>query len=80
VFATYFSAGLRVYDLTDAEAPAEIAHWVGPTPAGQEVPQANDLWVEPTGLTWVTDRIGGGLTALRPEPRLRDVLDEAQAA
>ena len=80
VFATYFSAGLRVYDLTAPDAPVEIAHWVGPTPAGQSVPQANDLWVEQDGLTWVTDRVGGGLTALRPRSWLRDRLEEARAA
>jgi hypothetical protein len=80
VFATYFSAGLRVYDLTDPAAPVEIAHWVGPAPDGQAVPQANDLWVEPSGLVWVTDRVGGGVTALRPEPWLRDRLEEAQSA
>ena len=80
VFATYFSAGLRVYDLTVPDAPVEIAHWVGPAPAGQTVPQANDLWVEQDGLVWVTDRIGGGVTALRPQSWLRDRLDEARAA
>jgi hypothetical protein len=80
VFATYFSAGLRVYDLADPAAPVQIAHWVGPTPAGQSAPQANDLWVERDGLVWVTDRIGGGLTALRPQPWLRDRLDGARAA
>ena len=80
VFATYFSAGVRVYDLTDPEAPAEIAHWVGAAPPGQPVSQANDLWVQEDGLVWVTDRIGGGLTALRPDPTLRDRIDEARAA
>jgi hypothetical protein len=80
VFATYFSAGLRVYDLAEPTAPVEIAHWIGPTPGGQAVPQANDLWVEPSGLVWVTDRIGGGLTALRPQPWLRERLEEAEAA
>lgn len=80
VFATYFSAGLRVYDLTDPTAPAEIAHWVGDPPPGQPVPQANDLWVQPDGLVWVTDRIGGGLTALRPDAALRERIDEARAA
>jgi hypothetical protein len=80
VFATYFSAGLRVYDLTDAEAPVELAHWIGPTPDRQAVPQANDLWVEHDGLTWVTDRVGGGVTAVRPRPWLRDRLDGARAA
>ncbi|HEX5118050.1 MAG TPA: hypothetical protein VFW65_22940 [Pseudonocardiaceae bacterium] len=80
VFATYFSAGLRVYDLADPERPTEIAHWVGDAPAGQPVPQSNDLWVEADGLVWVTDRIGGGLTALRPDSALRDRLGEARAA
>ncbi len=28
VFATYFSAGVRVYDLADPASPAEVAHWV----------------------------------------------------
>ena len=28
VFATYFSAGVRVYDLADPARPAEVAHWV----------------------------------------------------
>jgi hypothetical protein len=44
------------------------------------VPQANDLWVESNGVVWVTDRIGGGLTALRPQPWLADRLDGARAA
>ena len=33
VFATYFSAGVRVYDLADPEHPAEVAHWVPEPPA-----------------------------------------------
>ncbi|HEX3592415.1 MAG TPA: hypothetical protein VHV74_22575 [Pseudonocardiaceae bacterium] len=80
VFATYFSAGVRVYDLTDPRAPVEIAHWVGDAPAGQPVPQTNDLWVQADGLVWVTDRIGGGLTALRPDSALRAKIDGARAA
>lgn len=78
VFATWFSAGLRVYDLTEPEVPREIAHWVGPAPAGQPVPQANDLWVDVDGLVWVTDRIAGGLTVLEPEPELRDRMEQAR--
>jgi hypothetical protein len=80
IFATYFSAGLRVYDIADAEAPVEIGHWVGPAPAGQPVPQSNDLWVDEGGLVWVTDRIGGGLTVLQPEPWMRKRMEEAVAA
>ncbi len=80
VFATYFSAGLRVYDVSDAGAPTEIAHWVGPAPVGQPVPQANDLWVDADLLVWVTDRIAGGLTVLAPEPWLRGRMEEGTAA
>jgi hypothetical protein len=80
VFATYFSAGVRGYDVSDAGAPTEIAYWVGPTPAGQAVPQANDLWVDTDLLVWVTDRIAGGLTVLAPEPWLRDRMEEARSA
>jgi hypothetical protein len=79
VFATYFSAGVRVYDLADVAAPVEIAHWVGETPPGQAVPQSNDLWVDHTGLIWVTDRIGGGLDVLEPEDELRQLMEEARS-
>jgi hypothetical protein len=79
VFATYFSAGVRVFDLADHLAPVEIAHWVPAAPAGQPVPQSNDLFVDTDDLTWVTDRVGGGLAVLEPEPWLRDVMAEAAA-
>ena len=79
VFATWFSAGLRAYDLSDPGVPREIAHWVAEPPPGQPVAQANDLWVEETGLVWVTDRIGGGLHLLEPEPALADLMDESRS-
>jgi hypothetical protein len=70
VFVTYFNAGLRVYDLADPARPQEIASWVPDTPAGQGAPQTNDLFVEADGRVWVTDRLGGGLHCLQPEPEL----------
>jgi len=70
VFATYFSAGVRVYDLADAGHPVEVAHWIPEPPPGQPVAQINDLFVDSDGLVWVTDRIGGGLYVLEPEPAL----------
>jgi len=79
VFATWFSAGLRAYDLSDPGTPREVAHWVAEPPPGQPVAQANDLWVEETGLVWVTDRIGGGLHLLEPEPALADLMDESRS-
>jgi hypothetical protein len=79
VFATYFSAGVRVYDLADPARPAEVAHWVPESPPGQAVPQINDLFVDDSGLVWATDRIGGGLYVLQPEPALATLMAEARA-
>jgi hypothetical protein len=76
IFATYFSAGVRVYDLADPTRPEEIAHWIPEPPAGQPVAQLNDLFVDAGGLIWVTDRIGGGLYALEPEPWLAGLMRE----
>jgi len=78
IFATYFSAGVRVYDVADPADPAEIARWLPPTPAGQAVPQSNDLFVDSDGLVWVTDRVGGGLAVLQPEPWLHALMEEAR--
>jgi len=61
VYATYFNAGLVVYDLADPERPRLVDQWL---PDDLERPQINDLYVEESGLVWVTDRISGGLYAL----------------
>ena len=44
------------------------------TPAGQEAPQTNDLFVEANARVWATDRIGGGLHCLEPEPELAELI------
>jgi hypothetical protein len=79
VFATYFSAGVRGYDLADPTAPREIAQWVPDTPAGQSVPQTNDLFVDDDCRFWVTDRIGGGLAVLEPDSQLRDLMEQRRS-
>jgi len=79
VFASYFSAGVRVYDLADPGRPAEVAHWIPRPPPGQPVAQINDLFVDRGGLIWVTDRIGGGLYVLEPEPPLAALMADARA-
>jgi hypothetical protein len=71
VFVTYFSAGLVVYDLEDPAAPELVAQWL---PDGHATPQLNDLYVEETGLTWVTDRLSGGLYAVEPDDGLAALL------
>ncbi|MCW2765420.1 MAG: hypothetical protein JWO11_1379 [Nocardioides sp.] len=77
VFATYFNAGVRVYDLADPEHVEEVAHWVSTPPEGQPVPQANDLFVDAAGLVWVTDRGSGGVACLQPEDGLAALMAEA---
>ncbi|HWO71749.1 MAG TPA: hypothetical protein VNP94_13530 [Actinomycetota bacterium] len=79
VFATYFNAGVRVYDLAEPGRPRELAWWVPEPPPGQEAIQLNDLYVDHEGLLFVTDRVGGGLYVLEPEPRLRERMEEARA-
>jgi hypothetical protein len=78
IFATYFSAGARVYDLADPEQPLEVASWVGAPPAGQPTAQANDLFVASDGLVYVTDRVGGGVHVLEPEPALASLMRDAE--
>jgi len=77
VFATYFSAGVRVYDLADPHDPREIAHWVSDIPPGAAAPQANDLFVDADGLVWVTDRGTGGVFALQPDDELAALMEES---
>ncbi len=79
VFATYFSAGVRVYDLANPHHPVEVAHWIPQPPPGQPVAQINDLFVDAAGLIWVTDRVGGGLYVLAPEPPLATLMDRSRA-
>lgn len=66
IFVTYFNAGLRVYDIADAQNPAEVAAWVPATPPGQEAPQINDLFVDADFSIYVTDRVNGGVYILAP--------------
>lgn len=73
MFVTYFNAGLRVYDIADAERPVEVAHWVPEPAPGQIDTQINDLFVsslDDDGFVYVTDRVGGGLFVLEPDDEL----------
>jgi hypothetical protein len=78
VVVTYFNAGLRVYDLADPDAPREIGHWIPVCPPDQEAVQINDVWVGEDLLTYVTDRVHGGVYVLAPTDDLAVRLDEAR--
>ncbi len=77
-FVTYFNAGLRVYDIADAEHPVEIAHWIPQRPPGQEAVQINDVFVAADFTISVTDRVNGGVYLLQPEDELAQRMTEAQ--
>jgi sugar lactone lactonase YvrE len=67
VHATYFNAGLRIYDTTDPAVPREIACYVPSGRADGEPCQLNDLTVTSDGTIYVTDRAGSGLHILQPQ-------------
>jgi hypothetical protein len=65
VYCTYMNAGLRVYDVSDPYRPVERAFFVPPAPeAGGRPVQMNDVYVDPSGLIYCTDRYSGGLYIL----------------
>jgi hypothetical protein len=67
VFATYFNAGLRVYDVADPDDPVEVAHWIPECPPNQAAPQINDVFVAEDLTVYVTDRVHGGVYILEPD-------------
>ncbi len=64
VAATWFSAGLRVYDIRDPYRPEEIAAFLPETPAGQRACRISDVFVEDRNVIYAADRARGGLYIL----------------
>lgn len=72
IFATYQNAGVRAFDLTDPFAPAEVGHFVPPTPKNwtdyrpgrPRVNHTCDVYVDANALAYTTDFCGGGLHIL----------------
>jgi hypothetical protein len=59
LFCVYFSAGLRVVDISGPLLPKEIASFVPEPAQGLKAPQSNDVDVDPNGLVYVIDRDNG---------------------
>ncbi|MBO0802424.1 MAG: hypothetical protein J2P25_05045 [Nocardiopsaceae bacterium] len=69
VFGSFFNAGVRAFDITNAFQPREVAAYVPPAPPGSEAGaiQINDVYVTADGIVYAVDRGGGGLYTLQFE-------------
>jgi len=61
IVGTFFSGGIRVYDIRDPFRPEEVAHAVPPAPEGCASIMINDVYVDEKGLVYALDRVKGGL-------------------
>jgi hypothetical protein len=59
VFATWFSGGLRIIDLSAPETPTEIGHYIPEPFPGHASPQSNDVDIDERGLIYLLDRDRG---------------------
>lgn len=59
IYATWFSAGLRIIDISDPYKPFEVGYYVPKPVAGFEFPQSNDVFVSEGGLIYMIDRFNG---------------------
>jgi hypothetical protein len=66
VVGTFFSAGVRVYDIRDPFRPEEVAHFIPPAPADSPVGavQINDVFVDDRGVAFAAERHTGGIYIL----------------
>ncbi len=62
--ATWFSAGLRVYDIRDPFTPKEIGAFLPETPEGQQGCRISDVFVDDRGVIFAGDRANGGIYVL----------------
>lgn len=65
LFMTYFSAGLRVYDVSNPADIREVGRFVPPAPPGQDAIQLNDVYASAEGIVYVSDRLTGGVYILQ---------------
>jgi hypothetical protein len=71
IFATWYNAGVRAFDISDPFQPREVGHFVPPAPERMlpeqakrpQIIQSCDVYVDPRGLVYVTDT-NAGLTIL----------------
>jgi hypothetical protein len=70
IFGTFFSGGVRAFDLSEPYRPVEVASFVPPRPEGSPsgTIQLNDVFVDERGIVYTVDRHVGGLYVLEFTP------------
>ena len=73
LYVAYFSAGLRVLDLSDPYNMKEVGYYIPETTGmtkerGKTVIQTNDVDIDYRGLAYISDRAGTGLHVLQFVP------------
>jgi hypothetical protein len=56
LYVAWFGGGLRVIDVRDPTAPAEVGYFIPEPVGGQPSPQSNDVDVDRRGLVYLLDR------------------------
>lgn len=64
VATVWFTAGVRLYDISDPFEPKEFAAFIPETPQGQTASRMNDVFVDDRGILYAGDRMNGGLYTL----------------
>jgi hypothetical protein len=64
VVATWFSAGLRIYDIRNPFRPEEVAAFLPETPRGQRGCRISDVFVDDRRVIYAADRARGGIYVL----------------
>lgn len=67
IFATYYNAGVRIFDIDNPFQPREVGYYVPPKPERMMDPRPNrpqviqscDCYVDPNGVMYVTDTNAG---------------------
>lgn len=69
IFGTFFSGGLRAYDISNPLQPREVAAFVPPAPHNSRVSsvQINDVYVDDNAIVYAAERHTGGVYILEPD-------------